>query len=284
MHSQNNRHLGKLGVEGLCAGRLPWGEAKELERWQYIVAKTIIGTPWGTRRDVVEGLANLESVQTFVEGESTRVEARSLGFEGEALLKKEEDSVYLKESLRGRDPLTLAVLPSLPPSAEKEEWEREIAEVEAEGWEWIYTQLVSFGEKVGSFGRVVRLAVNYSTDSSRIEEGTGAGYWQLDRTKSVYMGAIATVNDAELMAMAKALEAEEAGQWGTHPDRPAGRERSGSLEAKIGKIDSPECRWCREEEETVSHIWNGCGVWRSMWPGGLEAIYRPPETREGEWS
>ncbi|KAF8454029.1 hypothetical protein BDZ91DRAFT_801983 [Kalaharituber pfeilii] len=33
---------------------------RTLEKWQYTVAREITGAPWGTRRDLVEGLANLE--------------------------------------------------------------------------------------------------------------------------------------------------------------------------------------------------------------------------------
>ncbi|KAF8464682.1 hypothetical protein BDZ91DRAFT_795568 [Kalaharituber pfeilii] len=45
---------------GYTKGAPPEQMLRELEKWQYTTARTITGAPWGTRRDVVEGLANLK--------------------------------------------------------------------------------------------------------------------------------------------------------------------------------------------------------------------------------
>ncbi|KAF8453086.1 hypothetical protein BDZ91DRAFT_802472 [Kalaharituber pfeilii] len=44
---------------------------------------------------------------------------------------------------------------------------------------------------------------------------------------------------------------------------------------KIGKAESPECRWCGDGEETGDHLMGGCRVWSKRWPGGLRDIITP---------
>ncbi|KAF8469059.1 hypothetical protein BDZ91DRAFT_792832 [Kalaharituber pfeilii] len=78
-------------------------------------------------------------------------------------------------------PLPLAVLSTLDGKAEKHEWEGRIEEKEKQGWKAAYT------------------------DGSRIAGKTGVGLWK-GKPTSHYLGARATVNDAELIAMARALD------------------------------------------------------------------------------
>ncbi|KAF8462036.1 hypothetical protein BDZ91DRAFT_797573 [Kalaharituber pfeilii] len=154
---------------------------RELEKWQYKVARSITGAPWGTRRDVVEGLSNLESVETFVRWESTRVEARALRFEEERLREEDKEKVYLRGSLVHGAELPLAVLPSLHRGAEKEEWESHIRRNTEEGWIPVYT------------------------DGSLRGGKAGAGAWWGAKAKPWYLGEEATVNDAELVAISEVM-------------------------------------------------------------------------------
>ncbi|KAF8459938.1 ribonuclease H-like domain-containing protein [Kalaharituber pfeilii] len=154
---------------------------RELEKWQYRVARSITGAPWGTRRDVVEGLSNLESVETFVRWEATRVEARTLRFGDEKIRREDGEKEYLRGSLAHGKGLPLAVLPSIQRGAEKEEWERHISQNTDEGWTPVYT------------------------DGSRRGGRAGAGAWWGTREKSWYLGEEATVNDAELVAISEVM-------------------------------------------------------------------------------
>ncbi|KAF8465117.1 RNase H-domain-containing protein [Kalaharituber pfeilii] len=158
---------------------------RDLEKWQYTVARGITHAPWGTRRDVVEGLANLESVETFVDYEAVRVEARALRFEGEGLRRGDEEKVYLRGSLRHDDEIPLVTLPSLHRDAERGESERHIDDIKEEGWVPVYT------------------------DGSMREEKAGAEIFWGGRSRSVYLGEEATVNDAELVAISEAMERVE---------------------------------------------------------------------------
>ncbi|KAF8449903.1 hypothetical protein BDZ91DRAFT_751478 [Kalaharituber pfeilii] len=49
----------------------------------------------------------------------------------------------------------------------------------------------------------------------------------------------------------------------------------------LGKTDGPECRWCGEEVETTAHVLDRCRVWKTRWPGGRDALLRPPKGDEG---
>ncbi|KAF8466128.1 hypothetical protein BDZ91DRAFT_794339 [Kalaharituber pfeilii] len=142
------------------------------------------GAPWGTRRDVVEGLANLESVETFVDGEAKRVEARTLRFGEEPINDPQPETRYLRGSLEHHDPLPVYVHPFYSKDLCGEEWEDIISREEEEGWSSIYT------------------------DGSRREGKTGAGVHQGSKDTSVYLGRQCTVNDGELIAVGEALERE----------------------------------------------------------------------------
>ncbi|KAF8469941.1 RNase H-domain-containing protein [Kalaharituber pfeilii] len=141
--SDTGRHIGRQRTTILEIRHQdsPWEEyakgspasnkLRELKRglkaWQYIVAQRIAGSPWGTRRDIVEGLANLESVQTFAEAERRRVEARIL-----------------------RPPLLLAILPTLPMDADMANFEKAIVDAEDEGWTAHYTDGSRINDTTGA--------------------------------------------------------------------------------------------------------------------------------------
>ncbi|KAF8461627.1 hypothetical protein BDZ91DRAFT_797911 [Kalaharituber pfeilii] len=49
---------------------------------------------------------------------------------------------------------------------------------------------------------------------------------------------------------------------------------------EIGKADSPECRWCEEEEETTEHVLTRCRTWKRKWPGGMQDLVTPPKSKD----
>ncbi|KAF8446681.1 hypothetical protein BDZ91DRAFT_803459 [Kalaharituber pfeilii] len=157
---------------------------RQLEKWQYTVARDITGAPWGTRRDIVEGIANLESVETFTHGEKERVEARTLRFANEPIQDPLPDTTYLRGDLSHRDPLPIHLFPFLPSDTSKEEWEEAIAKEEDEGWKSAYT------------------------DGSRVDNSTGAGTYCQGKDESFYLGKRCTVNDGEMIPIGQALEQE----------------------------------------------------------------------------
>ncbi|KAF8473501.1 hypothetical protein BDZ91DRAFT_790239 [Kalaharituber pfeilii] len=71
-----------------------------------------------------------------------------------------------------------------------------------------------------------------------------------------------TLRARERQAKFEVQTTAEVRRAGYYDGRPIGKERSYSLGYKIGRT---EYRWCKEEEETVEHIWNSCEVWKRKW-------------------
>ncbi|KAF8476854.1 hypothetical protein BDZ91DRAFT_787475 [Kalaharituber pfeilii] len=79
-HESNSNIDDRGAGRGQITGRAhPEQKAKELEKWQYVVTRSIIGAPG-----------------TFIKGERIRVEVRPLRFQDETVLNEEEDTTYLR--------------------------------------------------------------------------------------------------------------------------------------------------------------------------------------------
>ncbi|KAF8466331.1 hypothetical protein BDZ91DRAFT_763151 [Kalaharituber pfeilii] len=49
------------------------------------------------------------------------------------------------------------------------------------------------------------------------------------------------------------------------------------------KAESPECRWCGEEEESTTHVLTRCKTWKKKLPGGRTELIDPPKSKDKDF-